>query len=192
MEESNNNAACPARAWFEQDRDGEHNQFAYADEAMHTIMVTVLGNRSKMARTIERGAHGEMFVLRDLLFNGARTPTQLCAAMGVTSGRVSTVLSSLLKKGWVRRQEDAADRRRVVITLTDQGKDVVREHYMQLRDDLRWAFQQMGERRTREFAELFHEFFTLMSLITPGQARPSAQQVREAFEHESGRQHPTM
>ena len=53
------------------------------------------------------------------------------------------------------------------------------------RDDMRdavcWIFSQMGERRTREFVDLVSEFTTYMSICHPGQPRPTAEQVREAF-----------
>ena len=39
----------------------------------------------------------------------------------------------------------------------------------------------MGERRTREFVDLVSEFTTYMSICHPGQPRPTAEQVREAF-----------
>ena len=53
-------------------------------------------SRSRATRSFERGAQGEMFVLRELAFQGPRTPSQLAEAMGATSGRVSTILAALL------------------------------------------------------------------------------------------------
>ena len=59
-----------------------------------------------MQREFTRGAHGEQFVLRELSIKGTQSPSQLAAALQTSSGRISTVLSALEKKGWVTRDID--------------------------------------------------------------------------------------
>lgn len=153
----------------------------YEDEAMHELMHVVWGSHSRMTRSMERGRHGEMSVMRMLMTHGRRTPSQLAAAMHVTSGRVSTVISSLMKKGWVTRAEDPSDRRRVVVALTDEGRRAARAHVEAMQSDLRWVFERMGERRTREFVDLVSDFLTYMSLLGPDEPRPDERRIREAF-----------
>ena len=46
----------------------------YQLEAVHELMFAMWASRSKATRSFERGAQGEMFVLRELSFQGARTP----------------------------------------------------------------------------------------------------------------------
>ena len=82
----------------------------YQLEAVHELMFAMWASRSKATRSFERGAQGEMFVLRELSFQGARTPSQLAQAMGATSGRISSILASLTKKGWIVRTGDPQDR----------------------------------------------------------------------------------
>ena len=53
----------------------------YQLEAVHELMFAMWASRSKATRSFERGAQGEMFVLRELSFQGARTPSQLAQAM---------------------------------------------------------------------------------------------------------------
>ena len=146
----------------------------FEQEAVSELYASVWGNRSTMQREFTRGAHGEQFVLRELSMKGTQTPSQLASALQASSGRISTVLSSLEKKGWVTRDIDPKDRRIIRVNLTDSG----REQSHRMIEEMRSA---MGERRTREFVDLVSEFTTYMSICHPGQPRPTAEQVREAF-----------
>lgn len=83
----------------------------FEQEAVSELYASVWGNRSTMQREFTRGAHGEQFVLRELSMKGTQTPSQLASALQASSGRISTVLSSLEKKGWVTRDIDSKDRR---------------------------------------------------------------------------------
>lgn len=51
--------------------------------------------------------------------NGSMTAGQIADAIGLTSGAVTTLIDRLEAAGYVRRLHDTADRRRVVVGLTD-------------------------------------------------------------------------
>ena len=110
-----------------------------------------------------------------------QTPSQLASALQASSGRISTLLSSLEKKGWVTRDIDSKDRRIIRVNLTDSGREQSHRMIEEMRSAICWIFSQMGERRTREFVDLVSEFTTYMSICHPGRPRPTAEQVREAF-----------
>ncbi len=95
----------------------------FEQEAVGELYASVWGNRSKMQREFSRGAHGEQFVLRELSLKGTQTPSQLATALQASSGRISTVLSSLEKKGWITRDIDSNDRRIIRVSLTDSGRE---------------------------------------------------------------------
>lgn len=154
----------------------------YQLEAVHEVMFAMWASRSRATRSFERGAQGEMFVLRELAFQGPRTPSQLAEAMGATSGRISTILAALTKKGWVVRTADPQDRRSVVVELSDEGARAVREHGEELTKRLEWMFSQMGERRTRDFVALLGEFMTYLSICDPDGPQPTPEQAQAAFE----------
>lgn len=153
----------------------------YRLEAVHEVMFAMWASRSKATRSFERCAQGEMFVLRELAFQGARTPSQLAEAMGATSGRISTILAGLGRKGWIMRTADPDDRRSVVIALSDAGWRAFREHGDKLVARLEWVFTQMGETRTRDFTALLAEFMTYLSICEPDAPAPTEEQVRAAF-----------
>ena len=132
----------------------------FEQEAVSELYASVWGNRSTMQREFTRGAHGEQFVLRELSMKGTQTPSQLASALQASSGRISTVLSSLEKKGWVTRDIDSKDRRIIRVNLTDSGREQSHRMIEEMRSAICWIFSQMGERRTREFVDLVSEFTT--------------------------------
>ena len=68
-------------------------------------------------------------------FEGAPiTAGDLARASGLTTGAVTAVVDRLEKGGWVRRRADPADRRRVVVELTDKAVQMTRDIYGPLKD----------------------------------------------------------
>lgn len=153
----------------------------YEQEALDELMVNMMERRSHMRDAMARVSKGEPFALHQLARKGTMSPGQLAAVMHVTSGRVSTMLASLEKKGLVVRSIDPGDRRNVRIDLTEEGRKVADRQMEEAKSCIRWVFGQMGERRTREFIGLLLEFSTYMSICVPGKPRPTAEQVAQAF-----------
>src|SRR5919202_3126802 len=57
----------------------------------------------------------------DWLFDGPKTAGQLAAATGLSSAATTTLLDRLERRGLVRRVRDAADRRKVLVEMTELG-----------------------------------------------------------------------
>lgn len=154
----------------------------FEQEAVDELWRTAWCHRSDMQRELTRGTQGEMFAIQQLAHHGTMTPSQLAIALNATSGRVSTLLSAMEKKGLITREVDPDDRRVIRVNLTDEGRERGQQGMQEMRDTICWIFSQMGERRTREFVELSREFVTYMSICKPGKPRPTAEEVRKAFE----------
>lgn len=54
---------------------------------------------------------------------GARTPGELSRTLGVTPQGLSRLSDQLVERGYIRRSPDAGDRRRVLLSLTDRGRE---------------------------------------------------------------------
>lgn len=93
-------------------------------EALSELYASVWGNRSKMQKEFARGAHGEPFILHELALRGTMTPSQLASSLKASSGRISTVLAALEKKGLITRDINPDDRRIIRVNLTDAGRAV--------------------------------------------------------------------
>lgn len=150
-------------------------------ESFDRLMKAVWGKKSQMQQAMSRDSKGEPFIIRELEFRGAQTPSQLAAALKVTSGRISTLLAALGKKGLIEREVDPNDRRIVHVNLTEQGRAKAKQQREDMYDAICWVFSQMGERRTCEFVDLTEEFATYMTICIPGRPRPTAEEVKRAF-----------
>ncbi len=53
---------------------------------------------------------------------GNGRPTEMCAVLGRTTGGMTLTLDRLEAAGWVKRSADRADRRRIVVSLTAEGR----------------------------------------------------------------------
>ncbi|MGL6105946.1 MarR family winged helix-turn-helix transcriptional regulator [Romboutsia sp.] len=65
--------------------------------------------------------------LRALMFvknNGAISMTDLCAKLNIEKGSLTSMVDDLTEKGYVLREKDLADRRKYLITITENGIDV--------------------------------------------------------------------
>jgi DNA-binding MarR family transcriptional regulator len=70
----------------------------------------------------ERLSPSEGMVMRYLQQQPDAAPSRVAAATGLQRPNLSTVLRGLEKKGLIERRADAADRRGVVIHLTERGQ----------------------------------------------------------------------
>jgi DNA-binding MarR family transcriptional regulator len=64
-----------------------------------------------------------------LLAEGPSAPTQLAAALGLTTGAMTKVLDRLEAAGYITRSHDPADRRRIIITADPASLASLAAHY---------------------------------------------------------------
>lgn len=67
--------------------------------------------------------------LNMLRLGGPATAGELATRTGLTTGAVTRMIDRLLKAGYVRREHDDKDRRRVVITAVRERIDEIAPHY---------------------------------------------------------------
>lgn len=59
------------------------------------------------------------------LYQNPSFPQNIAKELRITTGRATNVLNSLERKGYISRQQHEHDRRRVYISLTDEGRSYV-------------------------------------------------------------------
>ena len=80
--------------------------------------------RAKPHRNMGDAMQGEAFVLHYLdNHSGEAMPSEIGSDMNVSSARIAQTLNSIEKKGWITRQIDTDDRRRILVRLTPEGKN---------------------------------------------------------------------
>lgn len=62
------------------------------------------------------------FLVLASMRRGSSSPVELCKVLGRTTGGMSLTLDRLVTAGWVDRQPDLADRRRIIVRLTAEGR----------------------------------------------------------------------
>ena len=95
----------------------------FEEELFHELATSTWDKRSRMQQEMVKGVKGEPFAVQELYRKGPLTPSQLASSMKTTTGRVSTLLSALEKKGQITRESDPDDRRVVHVNLTEAGRE---------------------------------------------------------------------
>ncbi|WP_371405710.1 MarR family transcriptional regulator [Kribbella sp. NBC_00662] len=95
---------------------------------------TRLALRLRAERTGDGLGSTGVAVLGQLHRRGALTASEIAAAERVQPQSLTRVLASLEEQGLIAREQDPHDRRRHTIELTDDGRELLREH-MKSSDD---------------------------------------------------------
>lgn len=120
----------------------------------------------------------DVHALTALLEFGPFGVSRLADVMGMTTGAATRLADRLERDGYVRREPDAADRRRVVLHVVPERMSEVARHYQPM--DARW------ERQIGKYTEA--ELRLLLKFLTEGRA--SAQEETTAL-RSGGRSHAT-
>jgi DNA-binding MarR family transcriptional regulator len=105
---------------------------------------------------------------------GAVPAGRLAAALGLTTGAVTTALDRLERAGWARRVRDAGDRRRVLVEPTEQAKRLGGEFYAEHAAHA----ERLYGRHTEEDLRLVLEFVRAGSELNERAAERLEQQTR--------------
>ena len=104
---------------------------------------TRLALRLRAERTGDGLGSTGVAVLGQLHRRGSLTATEIAAAERVQPQSLTRVLATLEEQGLISRQQDAGDRRRNTIELTDAGRRLLKDH-MKSSDD--WLAEAIEER----------------------------------------------
>ncbi|HWC25486.1 MAG TPA: MarR family transcriptional regulator [Solirubrobacteraceae bacterium] len=85
---------------------------------------------------------------------GTTTAGDLAAALGLTTGAVTTLLDRVERGGYVRRIRDAQDRRRVLVELTERCRRLTEELYGPLGEE---GYALLSDYESRDL-ELIRDF----------------------------------
>ncbi|MNW33382.1 MarR family protein [compost metagenome] len=106
---------------------------------------------------LEEGGHfsrGEMGILIALSQQDGVTSGYLSEYLSVSTGRIATALKSLEKKEMIVRRTDASDKRKVIVFITDAGKQFMLDKY---NEGIAWTetvLRKLDEQDAKEFIRL--------------------------------------
>lgn len=84
------------------------------------------------------------------------TPSLLSNKLKVARGTITASLNSLEKKGLIERSMSKADKRRIVVILTDDGRDLVRKKTKMVFDHFSILVDELGNENTKELTRLIN------------------------------------
>lgn len=94
--------------------------------------------------------------LRALVFvkkNGDISMSDLCERLNIEKGSLTTMVDDLAKKGYILRSRDTKDRRKYILSLTDNGESVAIDFIEKLGEKLEERFLRLTEIDRRNFIQ---------------------------------------
>lgn len=88
-------------------------------------------------------------------------PSELADALGYTRPRMTRILDSLAAKGFVVREPDENDRRRVIVRCTDEGREHAKDNSSGGVSNLAKTLSGMGEHDVRELLRALETAYSL-------------------------------
>ena len=139
--------------------------FELAKEMMQNMQLL---SRAGQQKSINDCVHGEAFVLYFVKQKqGGIVPGDISEAMGISTARVAAALNSLEGKGYVTREIDKGDRRRIIVKLTPEGREYADEQekfYMGMITEMLTA---LGERDAAEYVRITGKLAAIMNSAKP-------------------------
>lgn len=111
-----------------------------------------------------RGEEAALFWLSKL--ESPVSAGELASKLGITSGRIANILSSLDRKKYIERHRSSRDRRQINVILTQAGADHIESVYENAKKNHITLLQKMGEDNAEDFIRLMNLAIRTASEIT--------------------------
>lgn len=139
----------------------------------YTTLAAELLDKMQMLRKaspqkyIDEALRGETFVLFFIAMHGDTVlPGEIGNEMNVSSARVAQTLNSIEKKGWITRQIDEGDRRRILVRLTPEGKKAAEKHHQAVITLALKMLSLLGEDDAKEYVRITGKLAEIISVNT--------------------------
>lgn len=101
-----------------------------------------------------RGEEAALFWLSKL--ESPVSAGELAEKLGITSGRIANILSSLDRKKYIERHRSSRDRRQINVALTEAGAAHIRTVYENAKENHISLLEKMGDENANEFIRLMN------------------------------------
>lgn len=145
----------------------EGSQMDYTELAKqflhNTYQFRTCGHQKKIDGTMQ----GETFALLYILKQGDIVlPSEISNEMNISSARVAAILNNLENKGYITRQIDKSDRRKILVELTRKGvRRAEKQNQMVISITAR-MLELLGEHDAKELVRIMGKLVKLAPKIT--------------------------
>ena len=125
--------------------------------------------RAEPLKAFDVGMCGETFILRyvDEHQSASVTPSQISGAMNVSSARIAAALNTLEKKGLVVRTFDKNDRRKTLVSLTEEGRAAAQKQKLSVLQKISYTLRLLGERDAEDFMRITRKLAEIPNIFSP-------------------------
>lgn len=127
---------------------------ALAEQLLESM---VSANKSKTLLRLSQIIHGEMFALQMIATHDNITPGYISKAAGTSPARIAAELNNLENKGFITREIDQNNRRRILVHLTTAGKKHANDYRCEGVDVAMELISQLGEADAREYIRIMNK-----------------------------------
>jgi DNA-binding MarR family transcriptional regulator len=109
----------------------------------------------ELQQIIDENVQGESFAL--LYIKNKKSfalPGEISGEMNISSARVAAILNNLENKGFIERQIDKTDRRKILVTLTKEGEEKAKNHNEEVIAQIAKMLELLGEQDAEEFVRI--------------------------------------
>ena len=133
----------------------EVSKLNYEALAAHCLAATHPREKRHPPTELERYEHVKDGTIRFLFEHDCvATPAQLIDFFGFSHARLTKILGDLEADGLVLRQNDRADRRRVIVHLTDKGLEYAVQKHNDMLKRMTALLQALGEEDAQHFVRI--------------------------------------
>jgi len=119
----------------------------------------------KPHKHINESLQGETFVLHFIAHHGDDVlPSEIGHKMDVSSARIAATLNRLEEKGLITRQIDTADRRKILVKLTEVGKEIAERHEEIVLTETIKMLTALGEYDAKEYVRITGKLTEIIQL----------------------------
>lgn len=122
-----------------------------AEELLHTL---IFASNLRGKKRINEIAKGEKFIICYLYQHEKALPGEIAGQMRTTTAHVAKMLRSLDERGIVSRTLDETDRRRILVSLTDKGKEVAKSYAEEVTGMLEKLLMTLGEQDAEDYVRI--------------------------------------
>lgn len=135
----------------------------YSVLAEKMLMLRAQLSHMPAGEAVSDACGGEFFALSLLLAGAPSCPSALSRSMGVSSARIAALLKHLEQKGLILRRTDELDERRVNVSLTDTGRELINERRREAIERVAAALRSLGEEDACEYIRLQQKMLDALS-----------------------------
>ena len=133
-------------------------------EKLAQELISMMDKKYKGPPRDDLGAvvRGEMAVLRLLYIKKkSMTAGEITRMLSMTTSRIAAVLNSLQKKDMIIREADPADKRRVLVSITEKGSVFCKERRRQAVEDIKSMLAHLGEEDAAHFVRILTKIHSI-------------------------------